>query len=191
MNKQTPFSKLTRAQKRVRIAQDVLAQLESGEISATHGIYLENKNRNKMVAKNADGDTELCDILNSTQCRVCGIGALFVGAVKLADRLKIRDLNRKSSSDYGRGYDVRQLWSDDIRSYLHRFFSKDQVAAIEAAFERGVVEHVAARVFAPKVKGAKNRMRLIMENIIVNGGTFKWNVQPVPTTVWVTQGYKR
>lgn len=83
--------------------------------------------------------------------------------------------------------------------YLRRFFDRNQLKLIEAAFEGwGDVDFYGspkAREFYDAVVEdedkdvvANERLRLIMENIIANKGTFVPDI--LPQRVYVTPGFK-
>lgn len=176
--KTVPFEKLTKPQKRVRIAQDVIAQLNT-RLVAKHLTWARLKGLHE-----AKPDAEVCAITRKQKkCEVCGLGALFVAAVERADKLKISELDGTGLSD--------GVNETDVFDYLGRFFDQKQLQAIESAFEggEGYCDDDGGADFLPLDIGISpsTRMRLIMENIVANKGRFKPNRKPVAT--FTTPGY--
>lgn len=98
-DKNKAFKKLSKAEKRVQIARDVLAQLKTGYLKAKPGVYLESRGLNKLtdyygcILNPGDAASEMKDILDKDKsCTVCGIGSLFVCAVRRLDNLKIQEI---------------------------------------------------------------------------------------------------
>ena len=180
------FLALTPAKRRVAIAKDVIQQLNAEKIIAQRGVYFDESGIEKVMEQTywagkgatgvaGHGETQVCDLLETSKCTVCGIGAAFVSAVRLGDDLKIKDL----AAD--------ETWVRDyqMRDYLKRYFDPPQVALIECAFERGPYYRTnmnqapsksdtrAAVAFGRKYDGDADRMRAIFQNIVSNRGTFR------------------
>lgn len=187
------FAKLTPAQRRVVIAQDVLAQMSSGQIVAEEGVWANFKN-----AIPNKPELELQDFLNEQKsCNVCGLGSLFVCAVKRFNNLKISKVIEGKNEDVCnndvQGTCRKQITVTTTLSYLKGFFSENQLQTIEAAFEQGngwFDHHDAANAsivggeyfsdlsnqlsdIGEDLLTAELKMKLIMQNIIKNKGTFK------------------
>jgi hypothetical protein len=181
------FEKMTLPEKRVQIARDVLAQLASKRLKAESGVWLEGKGGKNLFTKaDIKADAELSDILSKTkECSGCALGGMFMCSVERADNLKIGKLEavRESDSDH-------TIAEDDAFSYLKKFFTKTQLDMIESAFERGggACYHSEGSEFVMDIDDPQTRMRLIMENIIANKGTFRPNKAPV--AVWTTPGFQ-
>lgn len=153
------FKKLTKAEKRVVIARDVIAQLDLKRLKARHNTYVD------LVGSPAEiqsDSVQVCDLTVGRKCEVCALGAMFVTAVERADRLTVAD------TSHGWGYgELEGIGGEDCYHYLSRFFSHGQLALIENAFE-GFNENA----FAAVARSPSARMRLVMQNIIDNGGKF-------------------
>jgi hypothetical protein len=161
-----PFDKLTPAQKRVRIARDVLAQLASGKFIATQGLYV-----NGPEIEGAKAKASLQTLFKKQKsCEVCALGSMFVA---------LSEDEKTACTFWGFG-------RDDCTDYLGKFFDQEQLDKIEDAFEEG---DVSGMPFASEAE-AEDRMRLIMENIVVNGGKFDPSKQPEETVLFVTPGFK-
>lgn len=180
------FKKANKQRKRVMIAEDVLAQLrtkrfvaEQGTFVGDLGAFLEEDELNK----------DLKTICRSEpQCNVCAIGGMFVSAVEFHNKLKVSDVSLE--------FDYKEY-----SNYLSKWFEKDQLKLIEIAFEdgNGAVRvnnsktHKAASEFFGDLQheldnhngmidlylGADEKMRLIMENIVRNKGTFVPEQKPM------------
>jgi hypothetical protein len=217
------FEGLTPAEKRVRIARDVLAQLREGKIVPTQGMYLAGRVFAAVRYDDFGASEKLDSVIRSRmgkgeQCNVCALGAVFTAAVLRADGLTVDEIREK-------GVGARPDW------YLKDFFTDEAMDAIETAFEVNKVwsggettdelfiEHDPARwddyrgeyVYDARLgtdkhgrgrsrPSAELRMRLIMENIVANGGSFRPSRRPRwvetvdskgrTTGDWVTPGYE-
>jgi len=197
------FDKLSPADKRVAIARDVLAQIAAQKLVPTSGTWLSGKDDSPLFdEKDVKKNPELQAILTKTkQCEGCALGGLFLCAVKKADKLKLNELEEvkkfeewkaECGSEAFLSDESKYIYQEDAFKYLGRFFSKDQLEAIESAFEqgRGAVqeyEYSEAANFAEEVGEPEDRMRLIMENIISHKGRFVYQDEPV--VKWVTPGF--
>lgn len=150
------FKKLSKKEQRIAIAKDVIAQVKAGRILPTSA-YFQVSNA---IASHlhAAGALELGTVIASCTskndpCEVCGIGSLFVSAVLKADKLKIKDF------DFSSGVRKQEV------QYLERWFDAMQLVLIEAHYEVSIAGIGCSNVPA-------QRMIMIMENIISNGGKF-------------------
>lgn len=192
------FENMSKRRQRIEIAKDVLAQLLSGFLVPKTGVYL-----NLDFEFPVPNSSQLQAVLeNVPSCTVCGIGGVFVCAVRKANDIMVSSIR----SDWDSSYEI-EARGEGIKDYLARFFSPTQVLQIEQAFERwtlsgrdnyrpneyGVIQHQnrggKAGHFAGDIPDAGTRMRLIMENIVANNGTFRPSIRPVQKTVYITPGY--
>lgn len=187
--KNAAFNKLTKPQKRVQIAKDVLAQLKIGFLKAKTGVYTDSKSLDRIFQKiNNTYDLDqsnLSNLLNvevkdifdkDKSCTVCGIGSLFVCAVKRLDKLKLKDL-----------FNDADIAQSDVHSYLSKYFSLLQLNLIESAFEGGEFlnspyydnikavsqSEKAVSYFDGQRINSTEKLKAIMNNIVENNGTFK------------------
>lgn len=173
------FAKMTRDQQRVEIAKDVLRLLGERKIEP-HSTYFRASGDTEMVkslALHPDafqehgyaakelrpiGKLSASAVLDSkvADCHVCGIGSLFVSAVINADKLSAKNILKLRDGSERRRSEVR---------YLSRWFDADQLSQIEQFYETN-----AWCAGSPILDQANNRrrLRMIMENIISNGGKF-------------------
>jgi hypothetical protein len=159
------FAKMTRLQKRVQLAKDVIAQLDTRFFDATNICYLEIKG---IECSNVDLQDALPEAI---QCDVCAKGAIFAAAV-----LRLNDFSSANIDMFG------HVNSDDMEDYVQtkKLFTNKQFELLEDVFE-----HLDGRNFASGL-GRNLRLRLLMQNIIVNKG----NILPLHVPVLTRLGYK-
>jgi hypothetical protein len=186
------FSKMTPAEKRVRIAKDVVVMLDEEKLHARTGSYLrfEDDSENSDVwdtVRNSPDSKQVHEILEPLEsCTVCGIGAAFVATVLRADNLTLGDMTVDGCGSAQTGH----LTNDQpMRKYLETFFTQQQLALIECAFEQDFgfrerlngtcYKNVATKKDATKAArlGERydehdDRLRAIFNNIIANHGEF-------------------
>lgn len=124
------FKKLTKAQQRLAIAKDVIFQLKMREIKAG-STYLTAKTlylNYDHPSEKLEG-IETAEALCQEQCTVCGIGSLFVAAVKKNDKLPLTDFLTDVNVNDKRDAEVR---------YLSKWFDSEQLDQIEDYYERNV-----------------------------------------------------
>lgn len=154
------FRKASKGEKRRMIAQEVLDLLKARKISASVGIYLEADGLLKAYKKNPGA--ELRDVFPKLKnCQVCAIGGACLALANIEDKLKLNDLRPGDASYRGT---VRFDGDDDVmRKKLGKYFSQDELRQMEAAFE--INEEFRGSIADEK---ARDRLRLIMENIVKN-----------------------
>lgn len=161
------FEKLTKAQKRVQIAQDVIKSLNAGKLVAEQGIYVTRNRKTKALGKELFDENVTCGLDTILEkipkCNVCALGGLFVEAVKRHDKITTDEI----SSD---------PWQHELHYYLKKFFSVEQLRMIEDAFESegpSMYGNDKALTFCNTLKKPRDRMLKIMNNIVENNGTFR------------------
>lgn len=168
----------TKAEKRIAIAKDVIAQLKAGTYRSSPGTYCEFNT--KEVAK-MDATKELQKELRKvTACNVCALGSLFVSDVRKHNNFKAgkAELGYYLDDAFGSEWINDSIDDSVIRERLSKLFSSEQLALIETAFETndsfGADEDAAytAIEFGQAFDDPSERMTAIMTNIIRNNGTF-------------------
>lgn len=200
------FGTSSPAKRRVQLARDVIVQMKIGRINAAHGVWVgfpkagalefdgsPDLRNNEDAPLVTDPNTELGTLIQQKEtCNCCATGALLVCAVLKADAFPARLLGadplhgsyRRASK--GQPIPLSIDYTDVFR-YLGRFFfSKKQLALIEAAFESGegaCGNNVAGSYFEGLGRNldAAERLELIMQNIIVNDGDFGLDIKPILT----------
>ncbi len=162
--------RMSKAKKRVAIAEDVIASLKAGKFMAAAG--------NGYVTPQ-HGDKRLRELLRSTHgesmqkafeelppCEVCALGSMLIAGVG-------RFNNHAVNIDHwvGDEFALREATTE----FLDKYFDDKQLELIEAAFEgseelyNGVVYDF--QDWLPNA-GDDARLTAIMRNIIKNEGTF-------------------
>jgi hypothetical protein len=158
------FDKMTKAEKRVQIAKDVIERLDAKQIMAAQGTYVEADDalKGKLVA--APRETQLSEIFaDFDPCKACALGSMLICAVTKANELTIEDMGGLLSHR-----DTKVIFGKNPFNYLERFFDEDQLEKIENAFElRDGWENDAVYDM-----NDDDRLRYLMSNIVRNDGTF-------------------
>jgi len=164
-NKQ--FEQLSKAEKRVAIAKDVLKLIKAEKLIPETGSYVENDQLDSILWNNDEVDIKKALKELQQPCEVCALGAIFY-----AETIK-----RNDCVIVGRF--VRR---DDITKRMKDIFTKGQMIMIESAFESGdfnelrIVSQGNIELsinFGSQYTEPKERLVAIMENIVKNKGTFK------------------
>lgn len=157
--KKKPFDKLGPAQKRIAIARDVLKQLKNGRLKAKAGQFINHLDANNHFTSNNN---------SAATCEVCAMGGAFIA---------LHHLKQKSWLDTMVGMPI-QPNRLEIFDALGAYFETYQLRKIEDAFETrygaGCIHQTDGRNFfyTDGFSNDKLRLRLIMENIVVNRGRF-------------------
>lgn len=175
----TKFEALSKAEKRVAIAKDVIAQVKAKQMKAATGYgYVAFDS-----AVTAKPDQCLYEVVdkNRKDCFVCGIGALFCSALKLKNKFDVADLGYHSYEESG-SVEIDEISHGTVAKYMKPWFSELQLDLVETAFEgytTGLVWDMdgdtAERIssFCGNEGDADARLVAIMQNIVDNNGTFK------------------
>ena len=176
-NLNAEFKKATKAQKRVMIAQDVLAQLKAKRYVAESGCWVQaNYNSTATLAdfvKYNDSVQELFAEKTIESCNVCALGGLFMSCTNFNNNTLLEDLDDVSEE---LGYLIGE--EAKLSNKLNSIFTTNQLKLIENYFEGNAGffrdddgnNHIEA--FYNKHSSDKKRLKLIMENIVENEGTF-------------------
>jgi len=172
--KERAFKKMSRAEKRVAVARDVILAIRAEQIVPATMVYLDAE---KMSRTPELPDLQVREALAGVECTACAIGSVFVACTNRADDLTMREFGVASQFH-------SESRPDQMRKYLSEWFSYKQLALIESAFERSAFNaqvgpnpslraYRAAVNFGDEFTNSKDRMIGIMKNIIKNEGTFK------------------
>lgn len=173
-----PFSRLSKAEKRVQIAKDVISQLETKKMIASH-CYVDFSNikeSDHILDSITNEGVQLQKVLPKLTCEVCAKGSLFISSVTLRNSFKITAIN------------INGLEEEQISYHLSDIFEKGQLDTIETAYETEIVkdntgilynynrDHTdlakKAVRFGKRYTNSTNRLKAICRNIIENKGTF-------------------
>lgn len=165
------FNSMSKAEKRVRIAEDCLERIKLNLYEPNSGCFITGQTQRLLEIK-----PDLKDSVNSSiQCSACAKGGLFLTYVGRVNNFK--------SSQLDGGNNIR---TNDHRKLLEIFTAR-QLALIEFAFEGSQHIHYDLRhgeidlddledkisKFYEKYNDDRKRMIAICENIIKNKGMFK------------------
>ena len=178
--KTKPVKRLTAAQKRVLIAEDTIAWLNTKAIKAKRGNYFKAP-ASGIKVKGHDDKLDVALATTKKPCQVCALGGMFYSMVRRFDKVTvgIGDINSRLNGEYFIDVGVAGIFDE-----LGRYFSHHQLAMIESAFETTDMfewddyDHIdeatadKAIKFALKMTPA-GRLRKIMNNIIENKGVFE------------------
>lgn len=181
--KAVDFKSLTPTQRRVAIAEDVIAALRAKRYTAeqSNGYVTTKVSANNLVSKadlaslndgvEVEIDLQSALAKNMKSCTVCAKGAMFVAAVEKFDRLKVTVGDQND--------DVLEQFNDDdaVCDHLENYFSREQLDLIEEVFEETNYSQyvcdksdLARATIIINNPDATSRMIAIMENIVANKG---------------------
>jgi hypothetical protein len=185
--------RMTKAEKRVEIAKDVLKQIKANKYNPTSGVWVTDTDGNEvgdLIYRIRDEDSEATiDLKNDVvcqlngKCSVCALGSLFVSAIDKFNHTKLNsgcymDFTEHACSDY---------------NPLLKWFSAKQLLLIESTFENRYgawtkntiwvlsnkkmvywddVVIPAIYAYCKKYSDETSRLKAIMNNIVRNKGTF-------------------
>jgi hypothetical protein len=198
------FMKMPKWRRRVTIARDVLAQLAAQRFNPITGRYFIADSLSSLSWQDDLQNTQLQKQLKTVEkCDVCALGSMFVCGVQRANSLTIGESMIDGDGEIG---------GTVAYEYLERFFEKRQLQLIESAFEQRNMDESSpwlgesapedwqedyesedikeAIAFAKRIPDSRERLRLIMENIVVNRGHFNPQLRPQTVTNYVTPGFK-
>jgi hypothetical protein len=177
------FKKATKAEKRVMIAKDVLAQIKANRYIAESGTWVD---ANWNIRNEIDGTESVQKLFADRTietCNVCALGSLFMSCTNLNNNTCVSDINYG-----GEGTEIgeRIEEGDTLSNGLNKIFSKKQLQLIEVYFEKGDgwfgedgytgnyigedSRHV--EYFNDAYPDDEDRLVEIMKNIVANDGTF-------------------
>ena len=169
------FKKATKAQKRVMIAKDVLAQIKAKRYFAESGEWVKPlwSDDQKSIDIKLDPNSSIKDAFKSkaiNSCQVCALGGLFMSCTNLNNNTTVQDLKDETY--------IGELVADDdkISNGLNRIFTQAQLMLIESYFEGGEGYFRGGNEKTQTFLESYNddeRLKIIMQNIIDNNGTFK------------------
>lgn len=148
MKPKTKFEKMTGAQNRVAIANDIIKQINGKQYTMRQMLY---------IRTDISGGVINQESAQTAKCEVCAVGALFISAVRLFNQY----------SDLSPGG-----WRAKL--FLKKYFTTPQIEKMERIFELHYDEFKAKeKAFADKYEDKTERTLSILRNIITNKGTFK------------------
>jgi len=182
LRRNAAFKKMSKKKQRLEVVKDVIELLTAKKITAAstyisipdedyeeaclvpdddyEGSYLDEA---KPEVAKIEAALLFEQAMNTVGCEVCGIGSLFVAAMRRHDKFTIQQFTDmyKGSTDT-RGAEVE---------YLSKWFDVEQLDLIERYYENSNSSHYG---FGPifNEDDDDTRLRMIMENILSNDGVF-------------------
>lgn len=158
------FEKMTRLEKRVHIAKDVI-KLIKGKVEAKHGTYLDSDRYFTQDVRNSD--EELAQVLGKIPtCRACAIGTVFLACV-------LREDNFSSAKLFDGGWESSSFRSFDQRmvdyTSKHKLFSRKEMRDMEKVFEAQGYDKYAPNGYYSYIR-PEERLTLLMKQIINRKG---------------------
>ncbi len=169
------FQNISRAEKRILVAKDVIAQIKAGRFEVATGgfVYMELPDS----IKNTDSIQNLFITGEIPNCKCCGMGAVMMSCTLFKNKETVKDIEQDFED---LGISVFDTDNHRFKNGLLGIFSRPQLRAIELAFELGYGYcgennnfDTKCIEFGDKYENEKTRLIAIMENIIMNGGYFK------------------
>jgi hypothetical protein len=159
---------------RVKIAEDVISRINSGQLEAVDScdIGFINKNLNY-----SDSHSDAKQLFENSKCLVSARGALFFSIVCLNGNINMSQFIRFDKED--ETAETIDLSSKVVVSYMSNFFDLTQLDLMEDAFlfwHFGCNDfkiNIKASDFGKKFNNDKDRLIGIMQNLIDNDGEFK------------------
>jgi hypothetical protein len=172
--------KLTKAEMRIAIAKDVIAQIKAKKYNPMQGCWVDQvggQDYDDWLFANPENCKVDVQVYTKSikKCNVCALGSLFVSAVNKYNNV-YGTFNTVSTNEV---FDTSET---NNRSPLLRYFTLNQIRLIEATFEGGMgavyfdYDHPMvnkSRAFYSRYPNSKDRLLAIMKNIVKNNGTFK------------------
>jgi len=185
---------MTKAEKRVEIAKDVLKQIKANKYNPTSGVWVIDTDGKEVCdlvyAARREDPISAVDLKKNVVCKlrgkcdVCALGSLFVSAIDKFNHTKLNAGCHVSFTEH----------KDSKENPLLKWFSAKQLLLIESTFENShgawsidVKEDVlsineilywddvvepAIYAYCNKYSDATSRLKAIMNNIVRNNGTF-------------------
>lgn len=162
-NRNKTFSEMTRLEKRIEIAKDVIASVHSKKYVAEQNTYLSLSSRTESCIDYTLDNIKQPHVI----CNVCAIGSMFVSDVLKTDKLK---------KSFG-------FHHSSMVKTLSNIYSERELRILEMCFEGNDVHDMFveenetqlrkdARNFRGQFNTPRKRLLGIMENIVKNNGHF-------------------
>lgn len=177
------FFRLSAAEKRIAIAEDILNQIKIGQYDIQQGTWLnvEFPDLNQLVEENKLKQTEgsmtqnmllggkrLVINIPAANCTCCAVGAACASAIRLYNNYELKS---GELSGFNEGHKV-----------LGKYFTRKQIELFEAAFEKRSDDSIhkdctekelqRAVGFGKNYDTDKNRAEAIFKNVVNNKGVF-------------------
>jgi hypothetical protein len=191
------YNSLTKPQKAVAIAEDVLMQISNKKYEMSHGTYFQvtfsdditQRTVNDILKKN---NLDELVAARSVTCELCAMGGAFMSAVGLGNQTCSMDVlgydddtnSDKEYPDFEPGDNLEVDGSSKLHDKLKEAFTEREFRAMEFMFEgsdvvnifdyhdRSYLTNYYNAYYDQHSQDATKQMRLICANIIKNKGYF-------------------
>jgi len=173
------WNTLTKAEKRVAIAKDVLKYVGKGKFEARGGVYyraIELSNEfDSLSGYDSDKPVELQKILQkATSCTVCAKGALLFADILKKNECKMSEFELGDKEE--QNFIAERLtkdWTIKQLGLIESAFEENGQYAIEVGYSAKMADRVEQYREDKRVDDDESALISIMKNIIKNKGTFK------------------
>jgi hypothetical protein len=163
------------AANRVAIAKEAISLLDSGKVVPESGVWLDYPPSPDLFSDDdVANKVPLFEVMGKFEsCNACGLGSLFVSAVRNFGGVTCEDIKGCIFLNY--------LTTFEIVPVLERYFPKDTLALVDLAFEgcsELPLENIAygkvalAGEYRKQYPEAIERLDAILANIVKNDGEF-------------------
>jgi len=161
------FKSLTKAEKKIAIAKDILTQLKIKKYKANSGSYI------KLNYYEFDLEDDIQSNFDKIKCDVCALGSAVMSCIKYTNNVKFNDVYSSQG---------------EVFTELIKIFTKKELVLMEYCFEGFVTDFAGVsdkwgillsekgiektRSFYEKYTDPDKRLKAIM-NIVIKNGKFK------------------
>jgi hypothetical protein len=158
----------------VKVAKDIIKQIDLKVIKPIEGVYVEDLNGAKACEVAQLSDSKKQAKVLQKECEACALGSMFLSLVKIDNKFQFYAWDDEENMD-----SIVEVSEYEMRGRLEDVFTAEQLALIEGAFEvwggdeeANSDDSVRAYKFGNRYKTPKRRLRAICLNIIDNKGLF-------------------
>ncbi len=167
------FKEMTKLEKRVALAEDVLKQMSLKKYKIVAGLYIDFRDEEEKSCKvNVENFQK-----DSVVCECCAIGSLFLSNIAMGGGKKVTDRIEPMMAS------LSSIFSDKELRLLEYFFEEDDLDCLfdvdkDAAFDEFDNDAISDAVYSFNNKYSFHpietdaKLTAIMENIIENNGNF-------------------
>lgn len=176
------FDALPDNEKRIAVARDIIASVQSGFYELKEGVYFNEPEEFNRYAMGEEQVTNIIEYLDG--CRVCIIGAALVSIIKIQNSVTFWELKFQTKVSYANADDARKVYD-----LVHSVFGSEIMVFLENIFEGTVTgsrigaelyDYYGDKVVQKEIvwewidayPDTRTRAIKMMENIINNDGKF-------------------
>jgi len=179
MNKIEPLE-LTRKQKKVAVAQDVINQILSNGYSVLRSNgYVSPRDWSMRMAVSLSGPVDKQEVGEIAKtCDVCAVGSLLLSRIRMFNTLSFKDLGAQNRTNPTATIGTfRGCGISPCINGLKGIFTERELKQIEIAFEMLGGARCITTQFGKDFDDDDDRLLAIMQNIVDHDGVFKPKVR--------------